>query len=241
MKKALLFLAILITAGLGVFAQNISLSDGAHAVANGDTITVAGDLTSTLFCHINVTNNSAATMNIKCLRTNIDVIPGSTNQLCWGGQCWAVSVDLSPDPEIINAGATSTGFSGDYKANGNAGISIIRYRFFDMNNTSDSIMFHGKFDATLGLNEKNPITVTDIYPNPADNAAFFNYTMSSDINNAEIRVIDILGNKVQIIPVYEKEGKARINTEILNSGIYFYSMTVDGKAMFTKKLVVRHK
>ncbi len=241
MKKTLLILGIVLTTGLSVFAQNLTLSDGAHNVANGDTVTVAGDIASTLFCHINVVNNGTVSLSVKCLRTDIDVVPGSTNQICWGGQCWGTTVYLSPDPTIIAAGATVTEFSGDYKANGNAGISIVRYRFFDMNNISDSVMFHGKFDATIGINETDPVSVSDLYPNPADNASFLNYRVSTKFSQGEIRVIDILGNKVQVIPLYDVEGKIRINTEILNSGIYFYSLILDGKQMFTKKLIVRHK
>jgi hypothetical protein len=241
MKKALLLLTIVLIAGFSVFSQNLTLSDGAHNVPNGDTIMVAGDVTSTLFCHINVINNAGVALSVKCIRTNVVVVPGSTNTFCWGGSCWDTSYYISPDPTIIAAGETSTEFSGDYKANGHSGISIVRYRFYDMNNVSDSVMFYGLFDATVGINELPQLTVSDIYPNPADNAAFLNYNITSNFTKAEIRIIDILGNKAQIIPLNDREGKVKISTANLTSGIYFYSAIIDDKPVFTKKLIVRHK
>jgi hypothetical protein len=241
MKKALLILGLVLTVGMSVFAQNLTLSDGAHSIANGDTVTVAGDVVSTLFCHINVINNAGVSLSVKCKRTNIIVVPGSSNSFCWGGSCWDTSYYTSPDATVIAAGATATEFSGDYKANGHSGISVVRYRFYDMNNISDSVMFYGKFDATIGINEADLITFSDIYPNPADNSSFIDYSISSAFSNAQAKVIDLLGNEVLLVPVYERNGKIRINTSNLTSGIYFYSMTIDGKAMFTKKLIVRHK
>ena len=241
MKKALLILGLILTFGLSVYAQNLTLTSGGHPISNGDTVTIAGDVLTLLQCTANVTNNAGSAKSVLCRKTHISVIPGSVVSICWGGSCWDSSHYVSDDPTVINAGATVTEFSGHYEAKGHPGISIVKYKFYDMNTVTDSICFFGKFDATVGINESNLLSTGEIYPNPADNAAYLNYTISSDVNNAEIRVMDILGNKVQIIPVYEKEGKVRINTESLTSGVYFYSMTVDGKPMFTKKLIVRHK
>jgi hypothetical protein len=242
MKKALLLLTIILTAGFSVFAQNLTLSYTSGPIANGATMTIVGDTGSTLFSHVWVTNNSS-TMSVKCKKKHISVINGSENTICWGGACWAdTSLYIIPDPTVIPAGDTNKiDFVGDYRANGHSGVSTIRYTFYNMNQVNDSVCFLVAYDATVGINEINPLKVSDIYPNPADNAAFLNYNIISVFTNAEIRVIDLLGNKVQIIPVYEKEGRIKISTENLTSGIYFYSVLIDGKTVFTKKLVVRHK
>jgi hypothetical protein len=91
-----------------------------------------------------------------------------------------------------------------------------------------------------GIHEFEPVTISDIYPNPADNSTYLSYNITSKYNNAVIRIIDLLGNKVKDIQLNETDGKIKINTENLYSGVYFYSMILDGKPAFTKKLIVRH-
>lgn len=245
MKKILLVLGIVITYSLSIFAQHLSLSNGAGAVLNGDTVTLSGDVTQTLFCYMNVTNNSGNSLSVKCIRTNVDVVSGSENTLCWGGECAETGTGYSytsNDPTVITAGATVTEFSGDYKANGNEGISIIRYRFFDMNAVSDSICFYAKFNATaIGIKESlNTIEVSDAYPNPANSYTYIAYKSLNDNNSAKITVSNLLGQTVISIPVTDKTGKIKIETAHLDNGIYFYSFSVQDSEVYTKKLVVRH-
>jgi hypothetical protein len=241
MKKILLILGIILTAGLSVYAQNLTLTKGITNISNGDTITVGGDVTTTQTCLIDVTNNAAVSLSVKCLRTDIDVVPGSTNSICWGGSCWPVNVSLSPDPAVIAAGAKNTEFSGDYKANGNSGVSIIRYRFFDMNAIADSVCFYGKFDATVGINEgSSDAEISDAYPNPANSYTNIIYKLTGEYNSANVIVSNLLGKEVISIPVNEKEGKIRIETEMLTDGIYFYSFVLKDKVVYTKKLIVKH-
>lgn len=245
MKKIILVLGIVFTYSLGIFAQHLSLSNGAGPVVNGDTVTISGDTSETLFCFMSVTNNSGSSLSVKCIRTNVDVVSGSENTLCWGGECAETgtgSTYTSNDPTVINAGATVTEFSGDYKANGNEGISIIRYRFFDMNAVSDSICFYAKFDASaIGIKETvNNVEVSDAYPNPANSYTYIAYKSLSDNNSAKIIVSNLLGQTVISIPVTDKAGKIKIETARLENGIYFYSFSVKDRVIYTKKLVVRH-
>lgn len=243
MKKALLILGIILISGFSVSAQNLTLSYTSGPVANGATITIVGDTGSTLFSHVWVINNSASSMSVKCKKKHISVIPGSENTICWGGACWAdTSLYVIPDATVIPAGDTNKiDFVGDYRANGHPGISTIRYTFYNENQVNDSVCFIVAYNAAVGINELPQLTVSDIYPNPSDNAAFLHYNITNDFTRAEIRIIDILGNKAQIIPLYDRAGKIKINTENLTSGIYFYSAVIDDKPVFTKKLIVRHQ
>ena len=241
MKRILLISALVVLTCFSVMAQSLTLSRGLMNIPNGDTVTYAGDVSATITAHIDVTNNNAGSLSVKCQRTEFVIVPGSSNSFCWGGSCWPATMSLSPDPTVMAAGFKSSEFAGDYVANGNSGFSIIRYRFFDMNNIADSICFFAKYDATVGIKENNPVVVSEVFPNPADNFAFINYNISSTFVKAELKVIDLLGNKVQMIPVLDNEGKIKINTESLNSGMYFYSMIIDGKSIFSRKLIVRHK
>lgn len=244
MKKIILLTFGLLILFLTGSAQNITLSKNSNSVANGDTLTFTGGLSTIIAATVDVKNNSANTLSVKCRRTLIDVIPASTNSICWGGGCWPDTVSETPDPEVIDPGVSVSLFSGDYNANGMAGTSIIRYTFFNMSDASDSVCFFAKFVslADFGLNEtSNSLMVGGVYPNPADKACFIDYILPVAENNAKIIITDMVGNEVKIIPVKEKEGKIRIATYDMPEGVYFYSFIINNKAHYTKKLVVAHQ
>jgi hypothetical protein len=243
MKKIILILVVILIAGVNVFSQNLTLSNSTNIYANGSTIHVNGDTNQTLYSYIFITNGSASNMSVKLKKKHISVIPGTDNYMCWGGTCLPdTSIYLFPYPTVINAGATNTSdFSGDYYPYSHGGTSKIRYTFYNMNQVNDSVCFFVDYIVPdVGINELNPVTASEIYPNPADNATFLSYSISSKFGTAEFRLIDLLGNKVQVIPIFNMDGKIKINTENLHSGIYFYSMMLDGRSIFTKKLIVRH-
>jgi hypothetical protein len=242
MKKTILLLGIFLTFSLSNFAQNLTLSNNSGTVLNGDTVTVNGVASNTLMCHVDVANNSAAELSVKCRRTELNMVTGSTNSICWGGQCWPDNVSQTPDPTVIAAGDTATEFSGDYNPHGFAGTSIIKYKFFNMNNVTDTVCFFGKFiAASVGIDES--VVYSDIspaFPNPSDKASFINYRLSENDNHAKVIVSDMVGNEVKTISLEGKEGKVRIDTYNMPEGIYFYSFILNNKAYYTKKLVVSH-
>ncbi len=242
MKKLYTFIIIAFLTGFVLQAQNLTLSKSAVAVLNGDTIIADGDATVLIQSHVDVKNNGAANLSIKCRRLVIDSVTGSTNSVCWGGQCWPIGISVTPNPTVVNAGTTSSEFSGDYWANTHAGITIIRYTFYDMHATNDSICFIAKYRAWgVGIDELAPqYTISDVYPNPANKSATLNYTVSAVDKSTHIVVSNLLGKEVLSLPVTETEGRIRIETESLSNGLYFYSFILQNKVVFTKKFVVNH-
>ncbi|HOY30711.1 MAG TPA: T9SS type A sorting domain-containing protein [Bacteroidales bacterium] len=243
MKKTLFFLVFFLIHGFVIFAQNLTLSNGQGAVLQGDTVIIGGDVGNTLNCNINVTNNSSSDLSVKCYRTEIDTVPGSTNTVCWGGACWPDSVSQIPDPTIINAGSTTSEFFADYKANGHEGTSLIKYLFFNMDSIADSISFYCKFIAVAsGVGESTNVPdVSAAFPNPSDKATFIKYKISGNDDRLRVIVSDMVGNEVKTISAEGKEGKMRIDTNDLPEGIYFYSFLLNNKIYYTKKLVVAHQ
>jgi len=243
MKKTILFLFLFLTIGFSISAQNLTLSKNSAAVLNGDTITVTGAATNLLQCFVDVANNSATAMSVKCRRSELVLVPGSTNSICWGGQCWPDNVSQTADPTIIPANDTTSEFSGDYSPHGFEGTSIIKYKFFNMNNVADTVCLFAKFVATaVGVNESaDNLSISPAFPNPSDKAAFINYRLSESDNNAKIIVTDMVGNEVKRIAAEGKDGKVRIDTYDMSEGIYFYSFVLNNKVYYTKKLVVVHR
>lgn len=243
MKKTILFLGVFLTFSLWISAQSLSLSHNSDPMADGDTLTVSGGVSTTLMAHVDVTNNSAAELSIKCRRMEVSLVSGSTNSFCWGGQCWPENVSQSTDPTVIAAGATATEFSGDYKANGNEGISIIIYKFFDMNNPHDTVTFVCKFvSSSVGISESdNNLSISPAFPNPSNKYTFISYQLSEKDNNAKVILSDMVGNEVKSLIVAGKEGKVRMDTYDMPDGIYFYSFILNNTVYYTKKLVVAHQ
>ena len=240
MKKIILFFGVFLIFSISIFAQNLTLSNSSGAILSGDTVIISGGVSGTIFCLVGVANNSSEQMAVKCRRSQLSVVPGSTNQICWGGQC--ADQDSPPDPTYISAGDTSNEFSGDYKANGNAGTSIIQYKFFNMDSVAEQITFYCKYIATpVGIEESADISnISSAFPNPSDKTTFINYRLSENDKQARVIVSDMVGNEVKIIPVEGKDGKVRIDTYDMSDGIYFYSFVLYNKVYYTKKLVVAH-
>ena len=96
----------------------------------------------------------------------------------------------------------------------------------------------------VGENEfVNPITeVSSAYPNPVTgNEVNFDLNLSKSVNNVNVSVHNIVGQMVQ----YQEFGtmstgmnRISLNTDALQSGIYFYTVTVDNYKE-TKKVTVK--
>ena len=91
----------------------------------------------------------------------------------------------------------------------------------------------------LFVNEK--ITVSNVYPNPASEYAELDYTVLSGIRDARIVINNVLGSVVAEYSLDRNSRKLRINTRELPSGIYFYQLSLDGRKVATKKMLVRHQ
>jgi hypothetical protein len=85
------------------------------------------------------------------------------------------------------------------------------------------------------------ITVSNIYPNPANEYAEMDVTISTGLKEAKIIIYNVLGSQMSELTINKNEKKIRLNTRDLPSGLYFYQLSVDGKKVATKKMIVRHQ
>lgn len=237
----LLFSMILLSAGT-LFAQNILIYHHGTAVPNDGDIYVWGDFNSLIEVHLAVKNNTSSVMDIKVKKIEQSIIAGSMNYFCWT-ECYAPFIFLTPDSMRFPAGHTdSVSFTADYMALGNAGTSEVSYVFFNNNNPNDStsvnIHFYGSPTGII-----NPTLskagISNAFPNPARNTISLDYTLPADAASAHILIRDIVGSTLKQTNLNGLNGKAVINIEDLNSGIYFYSLIVNNEVIATRKLIVR--
>jgi hypothetical protein len=90
----------------------------------------------------------------------------------------------------------------------------------------------------LFSNEK--ISISSVYPNPASAYASIDYQLIKDSDNAKIILCNVLGNVVGEYELIRDAKTLHISTLELNSGIYFYTLSVNGKSLVTRKLIIKH-
>lgn len=90
------------------------------------------------------------------------------------------------------------------------------------------------------LFSNDKITVSNIYPNPANDFASVDYSITGNVNDASMSFYNLLGNEVGSFELDKNDRKLKVQTTNWDSGVYLYQLVVDGKKVVTKKLLVRH-
>ncbi len=84
------------------------------------------------------------------------------------------------------------------------------------------------------------ISVSSIYPNPASTSASVKYRFLGGLRDAKIVLCNVLGNVVGEYRLSRDLNELQISTNALASGVYFYTLSLDGRNVVTRKLIVRH-
>jgi hypothetical protein len=233
MKKIYLALAFIISIA-SVNAQSFSVS---NVYINGNPLFL-------LEGHATVTNNSSSNKDVMVQRTVNNLYPGHSSYFCWF-DCYGETVSLSQDPMTINAGASLNVFKGYLDPytptlSSVSGISMVTYCFFDAANIGDSVCVDYLYDATTGLMDipagKNYISKP--FPNPASESASFYVSTLKGSKNVRVKIYNMLGAEVKDAVVPENKNAVKINISELKSGIYFYSLWINGKSSTSGKLMV---
>jgi len=243
MKKIVLSFLLVFTVVLG-YSQSLTLADSSGVLANNASVNRIGHVTDpeiTSYCFVHNTTSSAITVLVK--KVEISLITGSVNTFCWGGSCYPPTTYISPNPDIIGGNRTdSVDFSGHYNPNPSlAGISTVRYVFFNQANPNDSVCVNIHYDALyVGLNNQIARNVlSTAYPNPANNTVNFTYDITAG-TTATVTIRNLVGSVVKTEDLTATEGKLSISTADIPDGVYFYSLDIEGKSITTHKLIVKH-
>lgn len=243
MKKILLLFIIAMGFTTLVNAQDLTLTwDGSPL---GDTVYVWGDPNDAeIVFHAVVHNNTTNGINVMVRRNQINMLDGTQSQFCWG-LCFPPTTDESPDARFLAAGGQSEDeeFSGHYNPFGVVGTSVVEYMFYNKDNEDQNVKVVAKYWASPeGIAEEAMVggSVSAIYPNPASEFVSLDYNLTSKVEVASVRVVNVLGAVVKEATLDFGSSKAKINVSDLENGIYFYSVLVNGDIYRTKKLVVQH-
>lgn len=85
------------------------------------------------------------------------------------------------------------------------------------------------------------ITVSNIYPNPASERAELDYNITGDLRDAKVIFYNVLGTKMNEYVLTKSNRKLTVDTTVMPTGLYFYQLSLEGKKVATKKMLVRHQ
>ncbi|WP_420149146.1 T9SS type A sorting domain-containing protein [Spirosoma sp.] len=91
------------------------------------------------------------------------------------------------------------------------------------------------------LYSSDKLWVSNAYPNPADDFAELDYKINGPVEEAKLTLLNVLGAPIATHELDRNEHKVRIATRQLDMGYYLYQLSVDGKKVATKRLLVRHQ
>lgn len=233
MRLLLLFFTFLIFS-TQIFAQGIALLN-----AEPEKTVVPGAEVKTSF-QIKNTTNKAIRLGIKALnpQTNNDQL----FSLCYGDHCWDHLTSFETIP--LTPGQTLQGLAIKFQAGFEISTYDLQLDFYNADNPAEHFSQTFKFTITDSFSNgiffsQEGIKVSNAYPNPASSQASIDYSIMSVQTNASIVVHNLLGNKVTEVVLEKDEPNAKIFTDALDNGIYFYSLYIEGKRVATKKLVVK--
>lgn len=86
------------------------------------------------------------------------------------------------------------------------------------------------------------IVVSNIYPNPAVSGfADIDYQLLTPVGEAKLVIMNIVGAQVGEYTLEPHDRKVRISTHNMPNGLYYYQLSLDGRTVATKKLLVRQQ
>ena len=191
--------------------------------------------------HVKIKNIGTSPITVNCKRIEFgnNWCAFDSNYFCWD-LCYGNATSNSLGGWTVQPGATDNNFSGHvYSANsGSTCIDSVRYTFFNAANPNDSVSVVLKFSASATFSVKeNSLQTSKAYPNPAKNYVVVELAKQPKAGTT-IEVYNLLGTKVRSIAV--RNSRIEISVADLNAGIYLYTILENGRAVETKRIVVKN-
>lgn len=249
MKKSIFTLAFLAVMGW-VSAQSLQFEKDGYVYGQGETVICTHvEEWGEMIQEMQLRNNTSSSLQVMVMREVVEIVEGTENSFCWGS-CYAPTVNVSPRPVEMEAGALSAAgllsfhhlidptYSGDPE-NFIPGTSIVKYYAYPEGNEDDRVCVevHFVYDPS-SVSEQPVLNFGHAYPNPATSMVRFDYNISS-ASNASVAIYNLLGQEVMRQPLTTLQGTAAFSVADLNEGIYFCNLFVNGQAVKAEKFIVK--
>jgi hypothetical protein len=236
MKKNLLFFGLALSF-LGMSAQTMELVNPVTQV-NGTAATLTG--AGEMVAEWPVTNISNASISLKCSRSVVSEIAGTSNYFCWG-VCFGETTNVSLISQTILPSDTNHTFYAHYKPLGNAGETLITYCFFNTANPSDqacqTVSFCYESVCPVNVAEEDNAKFELVGSNPLKGLSFINYRLHAGETQGQLLITNLQGELVKKSIVKGNSGSILLNAQDYAAGVYQFTL-LTSKGKETIRLVV---
>ena len=245
MKKNYILISAFLLSSLSIISQSTFeiTTESGNLVANNDIYYYTTSPETNIEGSFDMKNISATTQTFTVrkyedLINTVSPTDMAEASFCTGLNCYPPTVTnavmvLSPNQEIL--------FKPSLQEASATGVSQIRYKFSNANNAMEAITITLKYANTVSLAKNNLSLFNEvsIFPNPASSKSALILNASSELSLATVSIVNSLGAEVMSKPTNLNVGKNAIPLSIegLSEGLYFVSITSNGKSI-TKKLIV---
>jgi len=236
MKKNLLFFGLVLSF-LGMSAQSMELVNPVVQVnGTASTLTGAGEMVA----EWPVTNISNTSISLKCSRSVISEISGTSNYFCWG-VCFGETTNVSLIAQTILPSDTNHTFYAHYKPLGNPGETLITYCFFNTANPTDqacqTVSFCYESVCPVNVAEEQNAKFELVGSNPLKGLSFINYRLHAGETQGQLLITNLQGELVKKSVVKGNSGSILLNAQDYAAGVYQFTL-LTSKGKETIRLVV---
>ncbi len=236
MKKLVLVAFLFVGLVGSVTAQNLVIE------SVDDSVGVNSTAWNDYAAHAVVKNMSTTeTIDVYCKRqffgTNWCAFDSA--YFCWD-LCYPAKFNQSVGAVPLSPGQDTNAFSGHVYSptSGASCVDSVRYTFYNGANASDSVSIVIKYVASATFNvEEKSLSINKIYPNPANQLVFIEID-EQNTDGLTVDLYNLLGSKVRSTPV--TSSRVQMNVADLHAGIYLCTISKNGTAVETRKVVVKH-
>lgn len=205
---------------------------------------VVGKVNETISSPIRIKNISDRPIYVFIDR--VEKVVGSTQitNFCWGEDCYEASIERLPLSKRIEPGEVSDAFISVLQSGLVEGYSTVKYSIYTRSNkqevVSHEVTYSVKGDRNSHtLYSSNALVFNEIYPNPVREFAIINYKINDPDTKVKVMLHNVLGSVVGTYELSALGQVLKIDTKEFNSGVYFYTLFMDGDGILTKKLIIR--
>ncbi|MCL2168297.1 MAG: T9SS type A sorting domain-containing protein [Lentimicrobiaceae bacterium] len=234
---------VLVCISLCCYAQKFQLTDK-NGNPYSDNQTISSLITENdldygveFVTYIEVANLTDIDLNVKTLRTNINLVDGMNAYVCFF-ECDSPEGTMLEMEYTIEGGGSET-YSLHLQPHGNFGLCRFKIEF---EAEDQQMTLYVDIDMThVGVQENNNAASLSAFPNPAPANSIITISYSLAHNNDSNRLIirNILGTVVMNLPLNPFNSNISIDISSLKSGVYFYSIENNNQISITKKLIVK--
>jgi hypothetical protein len=243
MKKIILttFLASM-TVLFSMAQSSFKIMDPTGLDVTGTTVNVYDTINASYSGNFNIKNTSSVGVQTKLRKEEISNVAAGQSSICFAGTCYGSGLYVSPcktDSAGKSVLMTADFTFGPLYSNPSA---TIRYTVYNCNNVNDSATFVIVYNPSpTGINNYAlHFNISEPYPNPAGSVLNLDYKVSNKVVSSSIEVYNLLGNHVKTVDLTEANGTVKMDVSDMESGMYFYTLQLNGKGVATKRFIVRH-